>query len=203
MKFSAVLLSVGMIAASASAQSASSAPPKKTCLDDCDPGDTACQSKCLNLPYPNMTDANETTDCSAKCPQGNGTAEATEKYAGCLKKCRDEHYMPGGVSPTYGSVENNVSSVVAAPTTTSTASSVGATPTASSVSGTKTYGSSNATSTATASSDESTPTSTETSTETTSTTTATSTPSPSSGAAGKLVASGAGFVAVFVAFFAL
>jgi cobalamin biosynthesis Mg chelatase CobN len=202
MKITAVLFSVGMIAA-ASAQSSSASSQKKSPIDNCDPADVSCQAKELNLPYPNMTDVNKTTKCSADCPQGDGTAEATQKYADCLEKCRKENYMPGGVSPSYGSIENNDSTAVTVPTATSTSTSAQATATVTSASGTKTYGSSNSTASKTASSDDSNPSATSTATETASTTTATSTPTASSGAAGKLVASGAGFVAVFAAFFAL
>ncbi|KAJ4355282.1 hypothetical protein N0V95_003037 [Ascochyta clinopodiicola] len=46
-----------------------------------------CRASCLGIARPNSSQAVETTECAAKCDQGDGTAEATKKYSDCVQSC--------------------------------------------------------------------------------------------------------------------
>lgn len=41
----------------------------------------------MGIARPNSSQAVETTECAAKCDQGDGTKEATEKYSDCVQSC--------------------------------------------------------------------------------------------------------------------
>ncbi|KAF1932305.1 uncharacterized protein M421DRAFT_288794 [Didymella exigua CBS 183.55] len=95
MKYTAVLFA---FAAGAFAQSSTitSAPattaaagtsPSISCVSACAAGDVTCQASCLGIARPNSSQAVETTECAAKCDQGDGTAEATQKYSDCVQGC--------------------------------------------------------------------------------------------------------------------
>lgn len=62
------------------------------CVDACDEGDVKCQSHCIAVPAPNEDQANATTECMAKCEQGNGTEAETARYAACQQKCITQHF---------------------------------------------------------------------------------------------------------------
>ncbi|EEA21324.1 hypothetical protein TMatcc_009275 [Talaromyces marneffei ATCC 18224] len=61
--------------------------PQQLCANKCDPSDVCCNAACYEVPCPNNLMADETTNCAAACPQGNGTAEETAKYADCQQAC--------------------------------------------------------------------------------------------------------------------
>jgi len=99
MKFSAVLLSAASVAlvaantttpAPATTQLAYSSEQQK-CLDGCG-SDLNCQAECLGAPGPNSTMLGKVHDCYAKCDQGDGSPEATEKFAKCGQACISEYY---------------------------------------------------------------------------------------------------------------
>ncbi|PTB67259.1 hypothetical protein BBK36DRAFT_168501 [Trichoderma citrinoviride] len=105
MRFSIVLS--GLFAALAAAQSSSSAAqaPSSTvsldpaqasqvaCIKACAKGDVNCQAHCIEVPSPNQSQVNATTQCVAKCPQGNGSAAQTNTYKLCIDKCINDHYF--------------------------------------------------------------------------------------------------------------
>jgi hypothetical protein len=95
MKYTTALIA---FAASALAQSSAitSAPattaapsvsPSISCVQACNPGDVTCQASCLGIARPNSSQAVETTECAARCDQGDGSAEATQKYSDCVQGC--------------------------------------------------------------------------------------------------------------------
>ncbi|KAF2627964.1 hypothetical protein BU25DRAFT_421458 [Macroventuria anomochaeta] len=61
--------------------------PAISCVSACTPGDVTCQASCLGIARPNSSQAVETTECAAKCDQGDGSAEATQKYSDCVQSC--------------------------------------------------------------------------------------------------------------------
>ncbi|KAF9699900.1 hypothetical protein EKO04_002413 [Ascochyta lentis] len=94
MKYTAALLAfaVGALAQSSvtSAPATTAVPgvsPSISCVQACDPADVTCQASCLGIARPNSSQAVETTECAAKCDQGDGTAEATKKYSDCVQSC--------------------------------------------------------------------------------------------------------------------
>ncbi|KZM22199.1 uncharacterized protein EKO05_0002126 [Ascochyta rabiei] len=94
MKYTAALLAfaVGALAQSSvtSAPATTAVPgvsPSISCLQSCDPADVTCRASCLGIARPNSSQAVETTECAAKCDQGDGTAEATKKYSDCVQSC--------------------------------------------------------------------------------------------------------------------
>lgn len=102
MKFSAVLLSAASVAVVA-AQSTTAPPAPSTtqnaytpeqqkCIDGCG-SDLNCQAECLGAPGPNENMLGDVHDCYAKCDQGDGSPEATEKFAKCGQACISEYYF--------------------------------------------------------------------------------------------------------------
>ncbi|KAL7821720.1 hypothetical protein V8C44DRAFT_315531 [Trichoderma aethiopicum] len=105
MRFSIVLS--GLFAALAAAQTSSSAAqaPSGTqslspaqasqvaCIKACKAGDVNCQAHCIAVPSPDQSQVNATTQCVAKCPQGNGSAAQTQIYKTCIDKCINDHYF--------------------------------------------------------------------------------------------------------------
>jgi hypothetical protein len=94
MKYTAAFLAfaVGALAQSSvtSAPATISTPevsPSISCVQACTPGDVNCQAACLGIARPNSSQAVETTECAAKCDQGDGTKEATDKYSNCVQSC--------------------------------------------------------------------------------------------------------------------
>ncbi|KAF3001427.1 hypothetical protein E8E13_007752 [Curvularia kusanoi] len=94
MKYTTALLAfaVGALAQSSitSAPATTAAPsvsPQISCVQSCDPADVTCQASCLGIARPNSSQAVETTQCAEKCDQGDGSAEATQKYSDCVQSC--------------------------------------------------------------------------------------------------------------------
>jgi len=61
--------------------------PQQTCLQKCNAGDVNCQAACVGVPYPNDQQMVDVTSCVAACDQGDGSPEATDRYAACSQKC--------------------------------------------------------------------------------------------------------------------
>lgn len=73
-----------------SAPSATALPevaPSISCVSACTPGDVTCQASCLGIARPNSSQAVETTECAARCDQGDGSAEDTKQYSDCVQSC--------------------------------------------------------------------------------------------------------------------
>jgi hypothetical protein len=66
---------------------APSTSPQISCVSACNAGDVTCQASCLGIARPNSSQAVETTECAAKCDQGDGSPEATQKYSDCVQSC--------------------------------------------------------------------------------------------------------------------
>ncbi|KAI9765115.1 MAG: hypothetical protein M1840_007822 [Geoglossum simile] len=52
------------------------------------------------VPAPNESMANDTHDCAAKCNQGSGSPEDTDKYSACVQSCITSHFFSAGSAPT-------------------------------------------------------------------------------------------------------
>ena len=93
MKYAAVLaaFAAGALAQSGTVTSgpapSATLSPQLQCVAKCNGGDVTCQAACLGIARPNESQAIETNECVAKCDQGNGSPEATEKYAKCQQDC--------------------------------------------------------------------------------------------------------------------
>ncbi|KAF9879915.1 hypothetical protein CkaCkLH20_02726 [Colletotrichum karsti] len=112
MRFTSIIMA-GVLAVAASAQSSgaatttvSSSVPENSaqaaitkCLAACPATDVNCQSKCISVPSPNADQVNQTTDCVAKCDQGDGSAAATEKFRVCRDDCISKYYYTSGGTP--------------------------------------------------------------------------------------------------------
>jgi len=146
MHFSAVVLAGLFAVASAhssSAQSSSTVAPvsstttytltpaqssQATCLEDCKAGDVTCRAACISASTPDATAANNTNNCVAACPKGNGTAADNAAYATCLEDCIKEYSTATGAaaSGTGDSGNNNAASTGTGTATGSAASGSGA-----------------------------------------------------------------------------
>jgi len=108
MKFSAAFLAFGLVAAVAaqtSTESAASPQPtsaQQKCVTACK-SDVDCAAKCLGNPAPTKDMVNATTECMAACPQGNGTAPETAKYAACQTKCINDQFLSNSGSSNSSS----------------------------------------------------------------------------------------------------
>src|SRR5277367_477343 len=71
--------------------------------------DICCQANCAKVPCPNPSQVNATTECAAKCPQGNGTAGDTAQYASCQSSCISSFFLTESTASTSssGSVATN------------------------------------------------------------------------------------------------
>ncbi|KAH6853800.1 hypothetical protein B0I37DRAFT_16021 [Chaetomium sp. MPI-CAGE-AT-0009] len=90
----------GATAAQSSAQAAIT-----RCLETCDPKDVNCRAKCLNVPFPNDQQTNNTNTCVAACPSGKNTETDNEAYKKCVSDCVAANYYDpssGTPSPTGG-----------------------------------------------------------------------------------------------------
>jgi len=103
MKYSAILLAFALgVAAipqdqpstitSAPASPSTTQSATEICLAKCDPSDVTCQARCVGVARPNESQIVETTECAAKCDQGDGSPEATEKYADCQQACFAKYF---------------------------------------------------------------------------------------------------------------
>lgn len=125
MRFTSFLIA-GAVAAVAHAQSSSgtvqqtatstgsSSPAQSSvvslitqCLDKCDPADTKCRANCVAVPSPNDDSANATTQCAAKCNQGNGSAEQNVAWGECVAECIKNHYYASTGTPNATGAAGN------------------------------------------------------------------------------------------------
>ncbi|EER43242.1 conserved hypothetical protein [Histoplasma capsulatum var. duboisii H88] len=74
-------------------QSQAPLPPSVLCANKCADADVCCKADCFHVPCPNNAMANDTTACTAKCPKGDGSPGATEKYAQCVGSCIKQHFF--------------------------------------------------------------------------------------------------------------
>ncbi|KAH6638305.1 hypothetical protein C7974DRAFT_423200 [Boeremia exigua] len=139
MKYTAVLLAfaAGALAQSSvitDAPATTSAPavaPSISCVSACSAGDVTCQASCLGIARPNSSQAVETTECAEKCDQGDGSAEATQKYSDCVQGCIAKLFpssqtgaaVPGGAASAAVSGSNGASGTAAATGASGTGSS--------------------------------------------------------------------------------
>jgi len=93
----------------------SSASEIVRCLDACDDSDVTCRAKCIAVPNPTEEQVNDTNECVAACPQGNGTESDILAYGNCVDGCIGQHYFTstgtpqatGGSTPGSGNTNNN------------------------------------------------------------------------------------------------
>jgi len=78
--------------------------PQEQCVSSsCQGKDARCTASCWGVPAPNTDMANDTTECAAKCPQGDGSPEQTDKFAACVQGCISASFFaPGGGPKTAG-----------------------------------------------------------------------------------------------------
>ncbi|PTB43080.1 uncharacterized protein TrAFT101_001639 [Trichoderma asperellum] len=101
MRFSVLLSGLFAVMAAAETTSApatavSMSPAQASqlaCYKACPEGDVNCQAHCVAVPSPDGAQANATTQCVAKCPQGNGSAADTKAFGDCIQKCINNHYF--------------------------------------------------------------------------------------------------------------
>ncbi|KAF7558325.1 hypothetical protein G7046_g5829 [Stylonectria norvegica] len=97
MRFSTIFVSGALaVLASAASTTVGLTPAQSSaaaCIDKCDVGDVDCQSHCVAVPSPSDDQANDTTKCAAACDQGDGSAEATQKYSTCVQDCITKNYF--------------------------------------------------------------------------------------------------------------
>ncbi|KAK8181716.1 hypothetical protein HDK77DRAFT_454130 [Phyllosticta capitalensis] len=96
--------------------------PTASCIAACDVGDVDCQAKCVGTAHPNSAQANQTTECAAKCNQGDGSPKAVQEYADCQQSCINS-YFPIGSAPgvqATGTGANTAASASATATGTET-----------------------------------------------------------------------------------
>lgn len=132
MKFSAVFVVFGLVAAAAAQSStASSEAPKESssytpeqqkCVEDCG-SNLSCVAECFGNPAPTEDMVNATTECMGDCPQGNGTAAETERYAECQQKCISDQFFSNGSGSSGSSSSDNGSDSDSTPSRTSGGSS--------------------------------------------------------------------------------
>src|SRR5271167_3716597 len=90
--------------------------------------DICCQANCAKVPCPNPAQVNATTECAAKCPQGNGTASDTAQYASCQSSCISSFFLTASVASTSSSgsaATNGAGSTTGSVETTATGGSSG------------------------------------------------------------------------------
>jgi hypothetical protein len=58
-----------------------------SCAMECKAGDVTCQASCLGNARPNASQVIDTNECAAKCDQGDGSTEASNKYSQCVQSC--------------------------------------------------------------------------------------------------------------------
>ncbi|CAG8890224.1 unnamed protein product [Penicillium egyptiacum] len=111
MKFSILALSA-LLAVAAAAETTTANPstvtttPELECAKSCEAKDICCTAKCYHVPCPSDNQANDTNDCVAACPQGNGSPADTQKYAECEQSCYSSHFWGGngsGATATHSS----------------------------------------------------------------------------------------------------
>ncbi|KAB8233550.1 hypothetical protein ETB97_003648 [Aspergillus alliaceus] len=95
------LTSLVALAAAQSSSTTESAPsttvslsPEQSCAKKCDASDLCCIAGCFKVPCPNGSQANDTNNCVAACPQGTGSPADTQRYANCQNECYSSHFFP-------------------------------------------------------------------------------------------------------------
>ncbi|KAJ5207442.1 hypothetical protein N7491_001928 [Penicillium cf. griseofulvum] len=80
--------------------------PEAECAKSCEATDICCTAKCYKVPCPSDNQANDTNECVAACPQGNGSPADTQKYTDCEQSCYRSHFWGGnsnGATATHSS----------------------------------------------------------------------------------------------------
>ncbi|RMZ90830.1 hypothetical protein DV736_g1925, partial [Chaetothyriales sp. CBS 134916] len=77
-----------------SAPASTSLSAEQKCIQACGTSDICCQAACVNVPCPSQLQANQTTECAAQCPQGNGSPDETSSYAACQASCISSLFFP-------------------------------------------------------------------------------------------------------------
>ncbi|KAI2621074.1 hypothetical protein GGR54DRAFT_647153 [Hypoxylon sp. NC1633] len=93
------------------------------CLNACSPDDVNCKAKCIAVPSPDAQNANQTVNCAAECPQGNGTASDNLNYANCVSACIAQYYYTTSGTPNL-QTSSGVTSGASTPTVTQIESTV-------------------------------------------------------------------------------
>ncbi|KAF2001193.1 hypothetical protein P154DRAFT_619538 [Amniculicola lignicola CBS 123094] len=126
MKYSAIILSFALGAfAIPQASTITSAPasvvsanltPEQSCATACPPGDVNCQAGCFHVAHPNSSQVVETNECAAKCDQGNGSPEDTQKFSDCVQTCINKYYPSSQTYtvPAGSAAPSNAASVTGA-----------------------------------------------------------------------------------------
>lgn len=158
------------------------------------------------VPSPNEDQANQTTDCATKCPQGSGSPADTEAFANCVQGCISKYfYNTADGTPQSGSSGSGSSasgSEGGAPAT-ATQSGAGSSQTSGSGSASTTGGSGSSGATSSGASPSESASQTKGSEGSQTSSGSGSSPSPSGNAAASLTGASAGLFALVAAFFAL
>ncbi|KAF2435649.1 hypothetical protein EJ08DRAFT_567973, partial [Tothia fuscella] len=73
--------------------------PKQVCLANCPAGDAVnCQAICVGVPHPGESQMIDTTDCVAKCDQGDGSTAASDAYRKCQDACISSFIITSGTA---------------------------------------------------------------------------------------------------------
>ncbi|RAO69396.1 uncharacterized protein BHQ10_005408 [Talaromyces amestolkiae] len=127
MKLNIVALTglVALVASQDASSTTTSLTPQQSCATKCDPTDVCCNAACYQVPCPDNSMANETTECAAACPQGNGTADETAAYASCQQACFSSLFFTGtAATKATASGSKFVGDVSATATATSTGTGI-------------------------------------------------------------------------------
>lgn len=138
MKYTAILVTLvagvfaipqqGSVTSAPATTAAISLTPQQTCLATCNPSDVTCRAACLGIARPNSKQAVDTNECVAKCDQGDGSKEATDKYTECRNACIASIFPstqtiapfgPGGVASNAASATASAATGTNAPGTNS------------------------------------------------------------------------------------
>ncbi|KAB8074145.1 hypothetical protein BDV29DRAFT_174053 [Aspergillus leporis] len=103
------------------ATTTASLSPEQSCALKCDKTDGCCIAACFKVPCPNASQANDTNNCVAACPQGTGTPSDTQRYIDCSNRCLSSHFFP--ITATGGSGASQTSASDSDATTTGKGSS--------------------------------------------------------------------------------
>ncbi|KAJ6037390.1 hypothetical protein N7540_001669 [Penicillium herquei] len=74
--------------------------PEAQCAKKCNNKDVCCIAKCYHVPCPSESQAVDTNNCVAACPQGNGTPADSKNYADCEQNCYNSHFFPAEGAPS-------------------------------------------------------------------------------------------------------
>ncbi|KAI5305572.1 hypothetical protein KEM56_004016 [Ascosphaera pollenicola] len=131
MKFSVVSL-FGLAALATAAGNDTTAAPVPThtlsatekCINDCG-SDICCKAKCVGVPCPDATMANDTNDCVAACPQKDA-----KQFAQCQEGCIHSHYWSGTASLPVKTESADASTTASSDSAATTTAASGSTATA-------------------------------------------------------------------------